>query len=494
MLSLRSMAAGLGLTVALACVGGCAPAAEAEAQQVSLMARVRTLLAGEAADSDAAVILTRGLAQAESAAATEAAGILSRALERAEEARRFAPVLATPLPPGWPRPSVPELIRFKTYPGDAVTTENAEPLKVVSIGVVGAATEEEQLPATVARLRVWVRNDKRWWVAGEPRALAYHPPSTPLAERYSEVQIPVEPNDQRRADTATDEVIPPLTAAERRIILAKGTERAFSGKYWDHHEAGTYLCRQCGAALFPSEAKFDSKTGWPSFDTDVPGSVKRVSDADGFRTEIVCAACDGHLGHVFEGEGMTPKNTRHCVNSASLMFRSVGQEPAAATQEAIFAGGCFWGVEHHFDRTAGVISATSGYTGGEVANPTYEQICTGQTGHAEAVRIVFDPKRTTYEQLARLFFETHDPTQLNRQGPDRGTQYRSALFYADDQQKQTAEKLVALLRANGYDVVTQIVPKVEFYEAEDYHQDYLTKHPGRPTCHLRRRRFDAPNN
>jgi len=283
--------------------------------------------------------------------------------------------------------------------------------------------------------------------------------------------------------------MPPLSEAEERIIVHKGTERPFTGRYWDFFESGTYVCRQCGTALYASQSKFRSQCGWPSFDDELPGAVRRQRDADGVRTEILCAACGAHLGHVFEGESLTPKDVRHCVNSASLVFRPAGP---ANSQQAIFAGGCFWGVEHLLARTAGVIDVQAGYTGGRMPRPTYEQVCTGRTGHAEAVRVTFDPARVSYEQLARLFFEIHDPTQLDRQGPDVGSQYRSAVFYLDEQQKLIAQKLIAELRANGYDVVTQLAAAGEFFPAEDYHQDYLAKHPGRPTCHRRTARFDEP--
>ena len=284
--------------------------------------------------------------------------------------------------------------------------------------------------------------------------------------------------------------MPPLTEEEKRIIVDKGTERPFTGKYWNTFAQGVYLCRQCGAPLYLSDSKFESQCGWPSFDDEIPGAVRRQPDADGRRTEILCAACGGHLGHVFAGERFTEKNVRHCVNSASLVFVPEGER---AVGRALFAGGCFWGVEHEFGQAPGVLAVTSGYTGGRTENPTYEQVCTGGTGHAEAVEVRFDPKRITYEQLARLFFEIHDPTEVNRQGPDVGSQYRSAVFYADEEQRRTAEALVAQLRANGYAVATEIEPATTFWPAEAYHQDYLRKHPERPVCHARVPRFDQPN-
>jgi peptide methionine sulfoxide reductase msrA/msrB len=311
---------------------------------------------------------------------------------------------------------------------------------------------------------------------------------------------------------AGETAMPPLTADEARIIRDKGTEAPFTGKYWDFYGQGVYLCRQCGSPLYTSKTKFRSDCGWPSFDDEIPGAVIRKPDADGRRTEIICAHCDGHLGHVFTGEGYTEKNTRHCVNSASLVFRAAEEmkqaadkaaadkaKPAPAvpatrpaTEVAIFAGGCFWGVEHFFDKAPGVISATSGYIGGSTKNPTYEDVCTDRTGHAEAVKVVYDPAKTSYEALARLFFEIHDPTTVNRQGPDAGTQYRSAIFYENDEQKTIAEKLIKQLRDKGYKVVTRVEKASTFYPAEDYHQDYLVKNPGRPECHVYTPRFEIP--
>jgi peptide methionine sulfoxide reductase msrA/msrB len=277
-----------------------------------------------------------------------------------------------------------------------------------------------------------------------------------------------------------------LTAEEERVIVHKGTERPFSGKYNDHYEKGVYTCRRCGAELFQSSSKFKSGCGWPSFDEQIEGAVKWQKDADGARTEIICANCCGHLGHVFLGEQLTPKNTRYCVNSLSMGFIPAG---SMQTEKAVFASGCFWGTEYHFKQAPGVISTAVGYTGGHVDNPTYKQVCTDKTGHAEAVEVEYDPSKTTYEKLAKLFFETHDFTQLNRQGPDIGTQYRSVIFYANDKQKQIAERLVQQLEEKGYDVKTSIEPAGKFWPAENYHQDYYGKTGKSPYCHIYKKIF-----
>ncbi len=274
-----------------------------------------------------------------------------------------------------------------------------------------------------------------------------------------------------------------LTPEEENVILRQGTERPFTGEYTDHFAAGLYTCKRCGAMLYHWQDKFPSHYGWPSFDHSIPGAVKRTPDADGIRTEITCAHCGGHLGHVFEGEGLTDKDTRYCVNSISMLFLP---EEQVKYGQAYFAAGCFWGIQHLLDQQPGVLQTTVGYTGGHTETPTYQQVCSHTTGHAEAVAVLYDPVRVSFETLAKLFFEIHDPTQLNRQGPDRGDQYRSAIFYTTDEQQQVAEKLIAELKGRGMNVVTEVTPAGPFWPGEDYHQEYYQKQGGQPYCHARK--------
>lgn len=238
--------------------------------------------------------------------------------------------------------------------------------------------------------------------------------------------------------------------------------------------------------LYHSEDKFESGCGWPSFADAVPGAVRRVPDADGQRVEILCAHCGGHLGHVFEGEGFTDKNTRHCVNSLSMSFSARGsdEEKAAFGPRQGRCGlhghghcgrGVLLGVEDAFHKLLGVCEAVSGYTGGHVPAPGYEDVSRGDTGHAEAVRVTFDPSKVTYEQVLRRFFEIHDPHPAQPPGSGCGEQYRSAVFYLDEEQKAVAEKLMTRLRELGYTVVTQLRPAGAFYEAEAYHQRFAER-------------------
>ena len=274
-----------------------------------------------------------------------------------------------------------------------------------------------------------------------------------------------------------------LTPEEKRVIVDKGTEAPFTGEYDDFFEHGVFVCRACSTPLYESKDKFDAGCGWPAFDKVKDGSIDRIKDMSlGYeRTEIICAKCKGHLGHVFEGEKLTPENTRHCVNSISIRFLSYD-----SLSIATFAAGCFWGVEELFRTIPGVYSTTVGYVGGEKVDPTYKEVCTGNTGHAEAVQIVYDAKQVNFITLLNIFWNNHDPTTLNRQGPDVGSQYRSAIFFHHEDQKKAAENSKKELdRSNKFKkrIVTQIIPITNFYRAEEYHQDYLYKR-GLGSCHL----------
>ena len=277
-----------------------------------------------------------------------------------------------------------------------------------------------------------------------------------------------------------------LTPQEAAVIINKGTEYPNTGEYVSTKDSGTYICRQCDAPLYHSSDKFDSHCGWPSFDDEIKGAVKRIPDADGRRTEIVCANCGGHLGHVFLGEGYTSKNTRHCVNSISMKFIP---KNSIKMEKAYFASGCFWGTEYHFMKKAGVIETTVGYMGGHTQSPSYKEVCTGTSGHIETTEVVFDPSKVSFEDLVKLYYETHDFEQVGGQGPDIGPQYQSVVFYGNDEQKLMVEKYMKILKDKGYKPATLLKPAPEFWAAEDYHQEYYDKKNGTPYCHVYRKLF-----
>ncbi|WP_419419796.1 bifunctional methionine sulfoxide reductase B/A protein [Legionella sp. D16C41] len=278
-----------------------------------------------------------------------------------------------------------------------------------------------------------------------------------------------------------------LTPLAKRVICDKATEYPNTGIYNHLAGPGTYLCRRCGLALFRAQSQFNAGCGWPSFDENIIQAVKQVPDKDGMRTEIVCQRCNAHLGHVFTGEHLTQKNIRHCVNSVSIDF--VPNTTVLDTEEAIVAGGCFWGIDYFLKLIPGVLKVEVGYSGGAVQEPTYEQVCSGTTGHYEAARVVYDRAKVDYHTVIKRFFEIHDPIQSNGQGPDIGPQYRSAIFYYDDEQFSEAKSLIEQLQKRGYRVATKLLEVSTFWPAEDYHQAYYSKHHKVPYCHRPEDRF-----
>ncbi len=293
-----------------------------------------------------------------------------------------------------------------------------------------------------------------------------------------------------------------LTPLQYRVTRESGTEPPFDNQYWNEHREGLYVDIVSGEPLFSSRDKFDSGTGWPSFTRPVSASSVTEKKDIGFgmvRTEVRSRKADSHLGHVFDDGPRDKGGLRYCINSAALRFIPVDElekagygeylplfgrkaSAAAAKQVATLAGGCFWGMQDLLRKQPGVIATEVGYTGGKVPNATYQN----HEGHAEAVRIEFDPTKTCFEALLRFFFRMHDPTTLNRQGNDIGSSYRSAIFYHDEEQKRIAEKVKAEVDASGKwkrPVVTEIVPAGPWWKAEEYHQDYLVKNPGGYTCH-----------
>jgi len=286
-----------------------------------------------------------------------------------------------------------------------------------------------------------------------------------------------------------DAQIQKLSDEERYVIINKGTQAPYTGKYTTEKSNGVYVCKLCGTPLYKSNDKFDSHCGWPSFDDAIEGAVKKVKDADGRRIEIVCANCGAHLGHVFEGEGFTPKNIRHCVNSISLKLDTKPHAKDTNLSYAYFAGGCFWGVEYYLQKLDGVKEVISGFMGGHVKNPSYYEVVRSDTGHFESVEVIYDKSKISYEKIAKTFFEIHNPTQTNGQGPDIGKQYLSAVFISNDKERDTIKKLIAQLEENGFRVATKVLDKSKFYEADEGHQNYYDKKGTKPYCHGYTKRF-----
>lgn len=281
-----------------------------------------------------------------------------------------------------------------------------------------------------------------------------------------------------------------LSKAQYYVLREKGTERPFTGELLMNKDSGIYKCSACGNPLFTSKNKFDSHCGWPSFDEEIAEGriITKTDNSLGMtRTEIMCARCGGHLGHLFD-DGPTETGKRYCVNSVSLEFVNAKTLEKQNQRDTItLGGGCFWCIEAVFEQLKGVISVESGFSGGNVPDPSYKQVCTGSTNHAEVVQVIFDPNVTSLDEILKVFFTVHDPTSLNKQGADEGTQYRSVIFYHNEAQKKAANDIIAALTNEHVypkSIVTAVEPYSKFYKAELSHQDYYENNKDQPYCQL----------
>jgi len=286
------------------------------------------------------------------------------------------------------------------------------------------------------------------------------------------------PEPEKRVEKTEEEWKEILTAEQFRITRLKGTEKPYSGQFCRSYEPGLYACICCGTLLFDAQDKYNSLSGWPSFTQPITkGAIKyEVDNSFGMkRVEVMCNVCDAHLGHVFP-DGPEPAGLRFCINSESI------SRIEDKMRLAVFGGGCFWCTEALIQQIEGVQSVESGYSGGKGFNPTYREVASGLTGHAEMVRVKFDPSVLSYEDLIRIFFAIHDATLLD---PEEGnyTQYRSIILYYNEEQREIAEKIKAeVADLSEKKVQTEIAPFKAFYPAEEKHQNYYLKNPEAPYC------------
>lgn len=289
------------------------------------------------------------------------------------------------------------------------------------------------------------------------------------------------PEPDRQVRKSEEEWRAQLTPEQYRVARKKETERPFTSELYGSFEPGVYRCVCCGTELFESSEKFESGTGWPSFTQPIKENAVayHLDVSQGMqRIETTCNTCEAHLGHVFP-DGPKPSGLRYCINGVAL------EKVRNSGEKATFGGGCFWCTEAVFKEVKGVLSVESGYSGGTVPNPSYQAVCSGMTGHAEVVQITFDPEVVSYADLVRLHLSSHDPTTLNRQGADIGTQYRSVIFAHDAEQERIAKQVIADMRTLfDSPIVTEVQPFTAFFKADDYHQDYYEKNPDARYCQV----------